>query len=143
MRLRPALSGSKRSTLRHEEGKQLLFVEHEGGTRVGRDLRERIPSSPSQTNPSMSWWTAKSVGSDAKRNSRPCLTRVSVNTPIVASTPLPTKLAVAENHMSYLEPACPSLRRGAACGFSQKRAPAVMSLNIRCRPMTATSGTSG
>jgi hypothetical protein len=61
---------------------------------------ERIPSNPSQTNPSVNWWTANSVGSDAKSNSRRCFTFVNVTTPMVPSTPLPTKFAVAEKHMA-------------------------------------------
>src|ERR1700733_2450888 len=56
------------------------------------------PSSPSHTNPSVNWWIANSVGSEANNNSRLCFTCVSVATPIVPSTPLPTKLAAAEKH---------------------------------------------
>jgi hypothetical protein len=40
----------------------------------------------------------KSVGKDAKSNSRLCLTFVSVKTPIAPNTPLPTKFATAEKH---------------------------------------------
>src|SRR5579863_10090338 len=61
---------------------------------------ERTPSNPSQTNPSVNWWTANSVGSDAKINSRLCFTFVNVTTPTVPRTPLPTKFAVAEKHMA-------------------------------------------
>src|SRR5580692_7844061 len=41
---------------------------------------------------------AKSVGSDAKSNSRLCFTFVKVTTPTAPRTPLPTKFAVAEKH---------------------------------------------
>jgi hypothetical protein len=58
-----------------------------------------IPSSPSHTNPSVNWWIANSVGSEANSSSRRCFTLVSVTTPTPASTPLPTKFAVAEKHM--------------------------------------------
>jgi hypothetical protein len=47
----------------------------------------------------MTWWLAKSVGSEAKRSSRRCLTLVRVTTPTAARTPLPTKFAVAEKHI--------------------------------------------
>jgi hypothetical protein len=47
----------------------------------------------------VNWWTANSVGSDAKSNSRRCFTFVNVMTPTVPRTPLPTKFAVAEKHM--------------------------------------------
>jgi hypothetical protein len=44
------------------------------------------------------------VGSDAKSNSRRCFTFVNVTTPMVPSTPLPTKFAVAEKHMARPPP---------------------------------------
>ena len=56
------------------------------------------PSNPSQTNPSMNWWMANSVGSAANSNSRRCVTLVNVRTPTAPNNPLPTKLAVAEKH---------------------------------------------
>src|SRR5579863_7185245 len=43
---------------------------------------------------------ANSIGRDANSSSRRCRTFVSVSTPTVPRTPLPTKLAVAEKHMS-------------------------------------------
>src|SRR5580700_10929588 len=50
---------------------------------------------------------ANSSGSDAKSNSRRCFTLVSVTTPTVPSTPLPTKFAVAEKHMDSFLPCEP------------------------------------
>ena len=53
---------------------------------------------------SISWCTANNVGSDANNSSRLCFTFVRVATPIVPSTPLPTKFAAAEKHTFAVPP---------------------------------------
>src|SRR5580700_9905078 len=81
---------------------------------------------------------AKSMGSDAKSNSRRCLTFAKVTAPSAPRTPLPTKLAVAEKHMAC-RPQCVDytvrrrLRAAGLCQGARTDSQLPAHLSRRCR----------